>query len=294
MSRLYFYSLLLSFCCVSCSKQPTSAGTTRPVQGGTNNPDTIGHNIVLYGITWQGGSNNLGTIFRIHGDGTNFESLYNFDAGSGGHCYTGLCQAPNGKFYGVSANNFFSFDPAGNKVELLSGGAVISPVDQVFSGFTLASDGKLYSGASDGLFAVEPASGTLKYVYKYLSSDGRSPIRGRLTAYNDLLYGALPNGGSDLLGEGTLFSFKPSTNSFRKLHDFTGTDTLGGVPLANICVGANNTLYGYTLTTGKLSDTAGILYKYNLGNNTFSRISRLNLENGYSPFCNSGLIQTSA
>src|SRR4030042_71301 len=36
----------------------------------------------LYGMTWGGGNNNLGTIFKINIDGTNFGLLHSFSGGA--------------------------------------------------------------------------------------------------------------------------------------------------------------------------------------------------------------------
>jgi uncharacterized repeat protein (TIGR03803 family) len=59
-------------------------------------------NGALYGTTSHGGSNNVGTIFKIGMDGSNYSILYHFSTIGGGGHYPGapLMQASDGNFYG--------------------------------------------------------------------------------------------------------------------------------------------------------------------------------------------------
>jgi uncharacterized repeat protein (TIGR03803 family) len=60
---------------------------------------------MIYGTTFYGGANSVGTIFRITKDGTGFESLFSFQPGSdpgGTYPYTGLTRMPNGSMVGTT------------------------------------------------------------------------------------------------------------------------------------------------------------------------------------------------
>ena len=55
----------------------------------------------FYGVTQNGGANNVGTIFRVSSTG-DFEVLYNFDNTHGSMPQSGLIQANDGNFYGTT------------------------------------------------------------------------------------------------------------------------------------------------------------------------------------------------
>ena len=86
----------------------------------------------LYGTTSQGGSNNLGTVFRLNQDGSGYSVLYHFKtAGSDGRIpLAGLVEASDGFLLVRSfaaAPNFINNDGI-NGVPALDGPGVISPV----------------------------------------------------------------------------------------------------------------------------------------------------------------------
>jgi len=55
----------------------------------------------LYGTTWNGGANSVGTVFRITTDGT-FSLLHSFTSTEGGASEGALLQAPDGSLYGMT------------------------------------------------------------------------------------------------------------------------------------------------------------------------------------------------
>ena len=56
---------------------------------------------VLLGTTTRGGVTTRGNIFKINGDGTGFQSLYELQLATGGQP-NGLFRANNGLFYGTA------------------------------------------------------------------------------------------------------------------------------------------------------------------------------------------------
>jgi uncharacterized repeat protein (TIGR03803 family)/YD repeat-containing protein len=73
----------------------------------------------FYGTTTSGGSQNLGTAFRIEPNGS-FKTLYSFDGQNGSHPFGGVIQGSDGNFYGPAfdggANNkgtIFKLTPQG-------------------------------------------------------------------------------------------------------------------------------------------------------------------------------------
>jgi uncharacterized repeat protein (TIGR03803 family) len=55
----------------------------------------------LYGTTYEGGANSLGTIYRVDHNGMNFQKVYDFNSNNGGKPLSGLTLA-NGKLYGFT------------------------------------------------------------------------------------------------------------------------------------------------------------------------------------------------
>src|ERR1017187_6059208 len=55
----------------------------------------------LYGTTYAGGANGLGTVFKITQSGT-LTTLHSFDGTDGANRYAGVVQATNGYLYGTT------------------------------------------------------------------------------------------------------------------------------------------------------------------------------------------------
>src|SRR5437868_4549435 len=57
---------------------------------------------LLWGMTSQGGTDSIGTIFRINGDGNGFQTLHSCNAATGDSPWGSLLFANNHKFYGLT------------------------------------------------------------------------------------------------------------------------------------------------------------------------------------------------
>lgn len=66
----------------------------------------------LYGVTSEGGSFDLGTVYRMAPDGT-LLVLRSFSPGEGGGYNAQLIQATNGNFFGTTGSSFFTMTPDG-------------------------------------------------------------------------------------------------------------------------------------------------------------------------------------
>jgi uncharacterized repeat protein (TIGR03803 family) len=81
----------------------------------------------LYGMTNDGGSNNLGVIFSYDINTSQYSALYNFDGTTGSHPMGTLTQATNGKLFGTANSGgtngggvAFSYDIATSTYTVLS------------------------------------------------------------------------------------------------------------------------------------------------------------------------------
>ena len=125
-------------------------------------------NGMLYGTTYFGGTNDLGTVYGLHKDGTGYTVVYNFlGDGNGGEPFAGLVQGAQGGLYGTTR----------------FGGAA-----DVGTAFRLNTDGSGY---------------TVLHSFTGTAGDGAQPAAALLVANDGSLYGTTLAGGSG--DAGTVF-----------------------------------------------------------------------------------------
>jgi uncharacterized repeat protein (TIGR03803 family) len=213
----------------------------------------------LYGMTQQGGANNLGTIFKITPDGTGYVKLLDF-AGATNGSYPNKTLFSDGTFlYGMTAaggtydiGTIFKIKPDGsNFVKLLD-----------FAGTTNGSspEGPLFSDGTF-LYGMTPVGGTNNFgtIFKIMpdgtgyvrllnfagGSDGKTP-RGALVSDGTFLYGMTSYGGTN--NSGTIFKIMPNGTGYAKLYDF-GVGSDGSFPV-NALLFDGVFLYGMTQQGG--------------------------------------------
>jgi uncharacterized repeat protein (TIGR03803 family) len=194
----------------------------------------------FYGITVEGGANDVGTVFKITPSGK-LTTLHSFDGTDGRNPEAGLTQATNGDLYGTT----------------LYGGANYNE----------------FCGANCGtVFKITP-SGTPMVLYSFCSkvnskgycTDGRNPEAGLVEATNGDLYGTTPEGGAN--DYGTVFKITPS-GTLTTLHSFDYTD--GGFPQAVLAQDTNGTFYGTTSAGGTNGYNVGTVFSLSVGLGPFA------------------------
>lgn len=154
----------------------------------------------LYGMTEVGGSNSLGTIFKIKTDGTGFVKLLDFNGSANGSESVGNSFISDGTFlYGTTYN--------GGANEM----GTIFKIKPDGTGFLKLLD---FNGSANG-----------SYAYCSLISDGT------------FLYGMTYIGGANNLG--TIFKIKPDGTGYVKLFDFDGA-TNGKYPRGSLVSDGTN------------------------------------------------------
>lgn len=187
----------------------------------------------LYGITQTGGSNNLGTAFKLNTDGSGYQILHHFTGSQGdGQMPLGsLVQGPGGFLYGTTyyggANNIgtiFKVDTNGDNYAVLRSFSGSADGGQPVSGLTLGSDGTLYGttrygGPFDSGVAYSVGGGgesfTVLRAFATMTEDGAQPFASLMIGSDGALYGSTFYGGAYLTNgvNGTvfrLFSYPPS------------------------------------------------------------------------------------
>jgi len=183
----------------------------------------------IYGTTWQGGSDGLGTVFSMKSDGSDYTVLHDFTNSPDGILpVSGLTLASN-VLYGTTSQG-------GD-----SGYGIV---------FSLNTDGSNY-----------------KVIYSFSLTNGDAGVPGKdgnLLLSGSILYGAVFDHGGYANGSGLIYSLYTDGGGFNVLHRFTlcdadnhGTNADGAVLWANDLVMSGHTLFGTTTFGGNGDGTNG-------------------------------------
>ncbi|MBT1700146.1 T9SS type A sorting domain-containing protein [Fulvivirgaceae bacterium PWU4] len=201
----------------------------------------------LYGMTPEGGANDLGVLYEYDLLTSTYTKHADLTEASGRNPYGGLTESTsNGKLYGLTqwggANGegaILQFDPATGVFQSVVALGLTLGGRPVY-GFTEAPNGKLYCVTNIRLLELNPATVSVTQRHEFPSEGTNSG--GTLTkAYNGKLYGISPVGISG--PRGTIFSFDYTTNTFETKIDFNKA-TNGAYPLGNLVKAGNGKLYG--------------------------------------------------
>jgi uncharacterized repeat protein (TIGR03803 family) len=221
----------------------------------------------LYGTTREGGTSNLGTVFKLNLDGSGFATLKSF-AGPPNDGATPVTQLlySEGTLYGYtrsgesSTGTVFKVDVDGNNYSVLK--RFTGPPDDgrdpsglVLSGNTLYGT-TLSGGISNAgtLFQIN-ADGTGYQVLKHFVGEAGSRIEpntndacnplGTLVFENGAIYGSTLLGGPT--GEGAVYKFQLSNGDFEVLQKGTYAD---GCHYISGLISSGTTLYGTCCSGG--------------------------------------------
>ncbi|REJ81721.1 MAG: T9SS C-terminal target domain-containing protein [Bacteroidetes bacterium] len=246
----------------------------------------------LWSTSKEGGSYNLGVIFKIKPDGSGFDKVYEFDGTIGSLPLGSLTLSSNGLLYGQTTsggtfNNgvIFSLDPKTfdiTKLHDFNGNDGAWPTGNLFE----SPDGKLYGMTSSGglynngvMFYYEPSSSQF---VKLLDFDyfiyGSNPVGSLMMASNGNIYGMTSEGGGywyqvtnndgtsswNFKEEfGVLFSYNSTLNAFYIEHIFIE----GGNPTGTLVEASDGKIYGVTETGGWMN--GGEVFSYDPITNLF-------------------------
>ncbi len=240
----------------------------------------------LYGAAEYGGTDNLGTLFRVGTSGTKFKRLYSFAGLDGANPTTGLRLDTAGDIFSATsfggpgwtgaANSgdgvLFELTAAGSYLHLhdFTGGADgAGPgrivLDKSLNVFGTTGDvhatSTCVSGTSDcGTVFEYTSGGAFQTIYTFTGgADGFEPLLAGIDSKGNL-FGATYQGGK--YGFGTLFRLEPASPTYKhvKLWDFTdGAD--GAYPYYP-ALGPKDELVGTTLYGPASGADAGVIYRY--------------------------------
>jgi uncharacterized repeat protein (TIGR03803 family) len=213
----------------------------------------------FYGTTYNGGTNNLGTVFKITPAGVE-TILRSFVGGStdGNYPAASLIQGGDGNFYGTNysggasnSGTLFKITPTGTETVFYSFNSEAEGQNPV--GLIQGGDENFYGTTSSGgtsgngtVFTIS-SGGVETPLHSFAggTTDGRFPAS--LTQGSDGdFYGTTALGGAS--NEGTVFKITPGGVE-TVLYSFTG-GTDGGQPQAALIQATDGNFYGTTISGG--------------------------------------------
>jgi uncharacterized repeat protein (TIGR03803 family) len=228
----------------------------------------------FYGTTSLGGSNSLGTVFRVSTSGQ-FRSLYSFTGEIDGESpQAGLALGNDGDFYGTAASGgtngygtVFKISSSGqlNSLYSFTGGEDGASPE---AGLVLGSDGYFYGTASQGgssgfgtVFKIS-AAGALTSLYSFTNGvDGASPDAGVVQASDGNFYGTTPAGG--IAGNGALFRISTGIGPINV--ETTKPTLTVTTPTANEVFTTNNSTLKISGAAKDEQAVTGVFYQINGG-----------------------------
>ena len=215
----------------------------------------------FYGTTYQGGSHQYGSVFKITPNG-NLLCLHGFSYQEGGNPMGGLIQGSDGALYGTT-----------------SGG---SPWD--LSGRNLARQVKRldFAGNAGTVFKITTDGSTFTTLHFFCTScgDGNTPVAGLVQGGDGTLYGTTYWGGG--YDYGVVFSLATDGSNFQTLHSFRNVSgSPGANPAAPLIFGHDGYLYSTTQYGGHNND--GSVFKVSTDGTSFITLFTFNGYNGANP-----------
>jgi uncharacterized repeat protein (TIGR03803 family) len=237
-------------------------------------------NKLLYGMTYVGGTYNIGTIFSFNIFTGKDSVVYNFAGSGDGATPKGgsLTQVNDSMLYGMTTNGgtgsdgtIFSYNiNSGTEAVLYSFAGGTSDGAGPYGSLTQVNDSMLYgmtlfggTGDSGVIFNYNINSEKETVVHSFASVEGGNPSGSLLLVNDSMLYGMTTYGGS--AGYGVIFAYDILTPTVIDVHNFN-TDSLGWYPYGSLIQAKNGLLYGMTESGGVTGD--GIVFSYNVNTNT--------------------------
>jgi len=234
----------------------------------------------LYGMTNDGGNNNLGTIFKILPNGGGYMKLLDFDDTSNGCRPFGSLFFDGNFLYGVTYNggpnnfgNIFKILPNGTGyTKLLDFGGAGSPLNGYAPFGSLISDGiYLYGTTGYGglnnfgtIFKILPDGSGFSILHDFSGGSDGSCLKGALTLEGNYLYGRTKLGGTN--NTGILFRLMTDGTGFNNLFDYDSVYNFNGYfyssyPQEKLY---SDGTYLYGMTQGNGISHSGTIYKFNM------------------------------
>ncbi len=231
----------------------------------------------LYGMTYLGGANDSGTVFKVMPDGTGYSILLDFAGAANGKQPNGSLISIGNFLYGMTT--YGGADNQGTIFKIMHDGTGYSKLLDFNGGNgstpwgSLVSDGTFLYGMTFAggtnymgvIFKIMPdGTGYTKLLDFTGTANGGTP-RGSLLCDGTFLYGMTQHGGLNSIG--SVFKIKPDGTSYTKLYDFATAN--GREPFGDL-ISDGTFLYGMTGLGG--INNKGTIFKIAQDGTGFSKL----------------------
>jgi uncharacterized repeat protein (TIGR03803 family) len=261
----------------------------------------------LYGTDEGGGSNGLGTVFKVSTDGTGFTNVHTFTAltydpsiqlntNADGWAPLGVLVLSSNTLYGTaqwggSSNSgtvfkvntdgtgfktLHSFTAGGHWYNSTNGDGANPQAGLILSGNTLYGTAEYGGSSANGtVFAINTDGSGFTNLYSftmflppyYKGNPDGANPCGGLILSGNTLYGTAENGGSS--ANGTVFAINTDGTGFTNLHSFFGRPSEGAASVAGLIL-SGNILYGTTESGG--TNGEGTVFAINTNGTGFTTL----------------------
>jgi uncharacterized repeat protein (TIGR03803 family) len=241
----------------------------------------------LYGTTFDGGTDQNGTVFKVTTNG-GFTSLLSFIGGDGDLPYDRLALGPDGNLYGTTyqggvfgVGTVFKMSTNGSLTTEFSFNATNG--DFPYAGVTAGQDGNFYGttfrgGTADsGTIFKLSTNGLLDTLFSFSGTNGAFPYAELTQDEFGNFYGVTGDGGA--ANNGVVFKLTPG-GAYSTLYSFTGGAD-GSLPAATLLQGKDGNLYGAAAFGGAYGE--GTVFRLG-ADGTFATLLQFDGFNGAHPY----------
>lgn len=236
-------------------------------------------NNLVYGTTKNTQGNPFGTIFSYEISSSTYTTLHTFLGAPDGEAPKSTLIKLNNNLYGTTNlgglynyGSLFKYEISSSTLTIIHNYTAETgtyPSDTIIE-INNKIYGTTYGGGNYGdgtIFSYEISSSTYSVLHSFSGDpyDGSNPL-GPLTNLNNHLYGTTYQGGSTNPGNGIIFEYNLTSNTYNKLYEFQGAP-YGRNPTSALIQSNSGLLYG-TLLYGD-ANNFGLIYNFNLSTNNF-------------------------
>jgi len=241
---------------------------------------------VLYGISDYGGLYNLGYIFKINTDGTNYQNLFNFSGTADGRNPNGSLTISGNVLYGVTANGgknddgcIYKINTDGtnykNLIDFSGGNNGKQPIGSLILSGNILYGSTLFGGKNDMgcLFKID----TVGNEYTDIFDCSLFYCAPRSIIFTGNAFYGVAGGkieGKYGIDDGHVFKINTDGSGFIELHRFTTDEIYNPIGLTL----SGSYLYGINLNGGS-SDKGG-LFQIKTDGTAYTKLIDFNMTNG--------------
>ncbi len=250
-------------------------------------------NGIFYGLTSEGGINDLGLLFEYDISTNLLSNKFDFDGTNNGQNPSAdLIQANNGLLYGMATNGgmngfgtLFEFNLSTNIFTKKLDFDLVNTGGHPYGSLIQNSNGNLCGMTSVGgvnslgvLFEFDLNTDICNKKVDFNGANGENPNGSLIIAANGKTFGMTSSGG--VYGHGIIFEYDFNTNTYTKKTDFLGVSK-GSFPLGSLVQSSNGKFYGLTSNGGAFG--AGVLFEYDDNNDIYNKILEFSYFDGNNP-----------